>query len=357
MSNIISPDFDSPQKILLIRLSSIGDIILTTPVVRQLRERFPNAQIDYLVRREYAELLRFTPHLTHLLEIDVREPGALSAMKQRLRQTGYDVIVDLHASLRSGWLTRFPGRPPLLRIKKNKILRHLLVNYKINLYRKFYERPLSVAEKYLQAVAPLGVNVRDTRLELHLSREAGETAAARWAELSRRGFYVVMAPGARHFTKRWLPEYYAELIRRLHGESGRATVLVGGPEEAATCEQIRHTTGSEITEVLAGRLSLTETLALIRQAALFVSNDSGLMHAAAAFGVPQIAIFGSTTGELGFFPLNPNATVVENAGLSCRPCSHIGKAACPRGHFKCMREVTPEMVLRVAVKRISPPAS
>ncbi len=121
-------------------------------------------------------------------------------------------------------------------------------------------------------------------------------------------------------------------------------MLIGGPEEAETCAEIQRQTGAALAKNLAGRLSLAETLGLIKQARLFIGNDSGLMHAAAAFQTPQIAIFGSTTRELGFFPLNPRAVIVENRGLSCRPCSHIGKSACPKKHFKCMRDVTPEAV-------------
>ncbi|MCB0298953.1 MAG: glycosyltransferase family 9 protein, partial [Calditrichaeota bacterium] len=118
-----------------------------------------------------------------------------------------------------------------------------------------------------------------------------------------------------------------------------------GPDERDICAEILAATGADCTENIAGELSLSETFGAISQTPLFISNDSGLMHAAAAFAVPQIAIFGSTTRELGFFPINPNAAIVENSGLNCRPCSHIGKAACPKGHFRCMREISPEMVL------------
>jgi len=336
-----------PAKILIIRLSSIGDIILTTPLPRQLRANFPNAQIDFLIRREYAELLRGNPHLSNLLEIDLREKNALSAMKYAIRRTDYDAILDLHGNFRSIWLTRFRGRPPVFSIRKNKFLRHLLVNYKINLYPKFYPKPLSVAEKYLRTAAPLGVDLRDTRPELFLPVEIQHRAKKQWQRLSEQGVAAIIAPGARHFTKRWPPEYFAAIIRKMNEHFGWKTVLIGGPEEAETCAEIQQQTDAALAKNLAGRLSLAETLGLIKHARLFISNDSGLMHAAAAFQVPQVAIFGSTTRELGFFPLNPRAVVVENRGLSCRPCSHIGRAVCPKKHFKCMRDVTPEAVWKV----------
>ena len=171
-----------------------------------------------------------------------------------------------------------------------------------------------------------------------------------WRELEKDDFRLVMAPGARHFTKRWPPGYYAALIRMMFEKQGSKTLLVGGPEEVSLISSIQKQAGQKISRNLAGELSLSETFALIRQAPFFLSNDSGLMHAAAAFQIPQIAIFGSTTRELGFFPLNPKALLLENSGLACRPCSHIGKSKCPRGHFKCMQEITPEMVAEKILK-------
>ncbi len=333
-------------KFLIIRLSSIGDVILTSPLVRQLRERFPAAQIDFLIRREYAELVRYNPHLSNILELDAsRGRAGLKAMKARLREAGYNAILDLHCNFRSVFLRNFPNHPPVYKIQKNQLPRFLLVKFKINLYRRLYGHPLSAAEKYLRAAAPLGLSREDLRPELHLPPNTEEKGRAIWQELSRENFRVVMAPGARHFTKRWPPAFYAQLIREIYRQRGWRTLLVGGPDELQTIKEIQRRTGNEIQQSRAGELSLLETFAVMRRAPLFISNDSGLMHAAAAFQIPQMAIFGSTVQELGFFPLNPNARVLENAGLGCRPCSHIGRASCPKGHFKCMREITPARVL------------
>lgn len=340
-------------KFLIIRLSSIGDVILTSPLLRQLRERFPAAQIDFLIRREYAELVRYNPHLSNILELEVRRGRAgLKAMKNHLRQVGYDTILDLHGNFRSVFLRSFPNHPPVYKIRKNRIARFLLVKFKINLYRRLYGHPLSVAEKYLRAAAPLGLSPGDLRPELYLPAEAEEKGEAVWQDLSKENFRAVMAPGARHFTKRWPAAYYAELIRLIYQKRGWRTLLLGGADELAVIREIQQQTGKEMQQSRAGELSLLETFAVIRRAPLFISNDSGLMHAAAAFRIPQIAIFGSTVQELGFFPLNPNARVLENSGLSCRPCSHVGRASCPRGHFKCMMEIGPERVLEEVWERI-----
>lgn len=340
------------HKILIIRMSSIGDILLTTPLLRQLRALYPAAEIDFLVRKEYAQLLQANPHLSRLLTLDVHAGGALKALKKQIRHHGYDVILDLHRNLRSGYLCAFWNRPPVLKIRKNQLSRFLLVHFKLNLYRRGGDRPLHVAEKYLRAAVPLGIDPRDLALEMHLPRAVEESGKSRWLALAAQGYGIVMAPGARHFTKRWPPAYYAELIQQIYKSTGRRTVLVGGPDEREIITEIRRLAGEEITLSLAGEVSLPETFALICHAPCFVSNDSGLMHAAAAGGVPQVALFGSTTEELGFFPLNPAAQVLQNPQLSCRPCSHIGRAACPKGHFRCMKEIRPEEVVEVILKKL-----
>jgi heptosyltransferase-2 len=331
---------NKPAKILIIRFSAIGDIILTSPLVRQLRQRYPDAQIDFLIRKEYAEVMRHNPHLSRLIWLDTTEKGALKTEKKRIRSEKYDVVLDLQGNLRSFWLRKFCGAESVLRVRKNKFLRHLLVNYKINLYHKFYPHPLSVTEKYLQAALPLGVVAADIRLELFLPPHVAESMRMRWQQWHLQNFHVVMAPGARHYTKRWPAENYRSLIGALYQQFGWKTLLVGGPEEQPLTREITAGMDSGAVEDLTGQLTLLETFALIAGAPLFVSNDSGLMHAAAAFGVPQVAIFGSTVREFGFYPLNQRAVILENNRLNCRPCSHIGKAQCPKRHFRCMREIT-----------------
>ncbi len=334
---------DTIHKILIIRMSSIGDVVLTAPVVRQLRERYPAAQIDFLIRREYAELVRYNPHISRVIELDTREGRqGLHRMKGYIRESRYDVILDLHRNLRSRYVCQGAGFPRVLKLRKNQLIRFLLVHFKINRYPN---PPLSVAEKYLRAALPLGIDPSDTRLEIFLPVEIQQEGQERWQAFRRRGMGVVVAPGARHFTKRWLPEYYRKLIERIHHNYGWGAVLVGGPEEAALCREICHGLPEDVCTSVAGELSLLQTAAILREAPLFISNDSGLMHIVAAYQKPQIAIFGSTVRELGFFPLNPRAIVLENSTLACRPCSHIGRAACPKGHFNCMKEITPGKVM------------
>ena len=331
-----------PRKILIIRMSSIGDIVLTSPLIRALRQRFPGADIDFLVRSEFAELVRHNPYLSNILIYSPATGWAgLHRLRRKIRAANYDVILDVHRNWRSLYLRR--GLPTLA-VRKYYLRRWLLVYTTINRYTGRNRLSQSVAERYLQTAQPLGIDTSDLSLDCFLPEDVEKRIADRWKAWYSRGVRVLMAPGSRHFTKRWPPEYYARLIGRLFQRLGWKTLLIGGAEEQELTKAIIRMAPPNAAFNLAGKCSLMEAAAYIQQATLFVSNDSGLMHMAAAFRKPQVAIFGSTTRELGFFPLNPEAIVIENEGLSCRPCHHIGRSSCPKSHFRCMRELTPERV-------------
>jgi heptosyltransferase-2 len=344
------------MKILVIRFSSIGDILLTSPALRYLKKRYPESRIDYLTRSEFAHLVRENPAVHNVIPFQAKEgwEGVLN-IRRKIRQKNYDLIVDLHASLRSRLLTLF-ALIPVKRVQKNIFRRSLLVRFKINLYGKGWSgkrEPLhGVVERYLIASGhPATGSFTDEDLRLDFFIPKKELAAGNQigTKLRRSGFGIVMAPGARHFTKRWPTEYFAELITLFNKNYGLKTVLVGGPEEMETIETIRNICdrNRSITESMAGRISLLETAAVLSNASLFVSNDSGLMHLASAFRIPQIAFFGSSVREFGFFPINPLARVLETE-LPCRPCSHIGRESCPKLHFNCMKRLTPDMALKAA---------
>ncbi len=335
------------QKILIIRLSSLGDVLLASPLLRQLREKFPTAQIDFLTRPEYSDLFRYNPHLTRVLLFDTTHSfGYLWHWRARIGREGYDTILDIHNSLRSNILTRVPGfRTRIYRIRKNQWIRFLLVRFKINLYLKFHRRILPVWEKYMRTAFSLGVRDADGHLELFLSPESEKTAVEFFNHLPGAGWEIAVAPGARHFTKRWPEEFFSETITYLFREHGWRSLLLGSAAEVSTIENIlaRVPDGAAIS--VAGKFSILESAALIRRCRVLVSNDSGLMHVGNALGIPMVAIFGSTVRELGFYPERSAITILENAGLYCRPCSHIGRNECPEGHLRCLREIPPKLVV------------
>lgn len=345
----------TPQKILIIRLSSLGDILLSTPLIRALRQKYPRVQLDFLIRKEYSDLLRYHPALSNIIEFDVNGGfAALVEMARKIRKTRYDCVLDIHNNLRSRFLclglmfiSGFKTR--VYRIRKNFFIRFLLVKFKINLYRKLYGRVIPVWEKYLRTARPLGIMPEDGKLEIYLPRQVEITVKKFLNTLSENNWSVVMAPGARHFTKRWPEDYFSELIKQVFLKTGRRTILVGGKDDLPTIKKIIQQLPEGIAVSTAGHFSVLETAAIIKNKWLMISNDSGLMHLGIALEIPLIAIFGSTVEELGFFPHNPRARVVENHGLYCRPCSHIGRKDCPEKHFRCMREIKPEDILSLVL--------
>ncbi|MEJ2105486.1 MAG: glycosyltransferase family 9 protein, partial [Ignavibacteriaceae bacterium] len=158
--------------------------------------------------------------------------------------------------------------------------------------------------------------------------------------------YIGLCPGAKHFTKRWPKEYFIELGKKLES-SGYSIVLFGGEEEIQICNEIKNELNAAINLC---NTSLNQTAANMKMCAAIYTNDSGLMHLASAVGVPVIPFFGSTVKEFGFFPYKAKSIVLENENLSCRPCTHIGRNACPKTHFKCMLEIKPGLAYDTLTK-------
>ncbi len=343
-----------PKKILLIRFSSLGDVILTNTLISALRKKYPDSQIDFLTSRECAGLVKYHPGISSVTEFDKKKGfSELKRIRSELLARRYDAVADLQGNLRSRYIRRGLGKKTGV-IRKNLLIRFLLLKFRINLYKKIYKYIPTVTEKYFRAAAFLKPEQPHLSTEIYPDPEAQKKAAEIAAHYGPLGFHAVMAPGAKHFTKRWPAHHFAGFIEWLHNHYEFKTILVGGPDEHETAEQIVHLSSHGTVLNLCGRISLQETISLIGHASVFVSNDSALMHAAAAFRIPQIAVFGSTVREFGFFPQNPNAYVAEIPGLKCRPCTHIGRAECPEGHFHCMECITPQHLAELTEQFIKP---
>jgi heptosyltransferase-2 len=337
-------------KILLIRFSSLGDIVLASPLIRMLRTSFPTAQIDFMVKREYADLLKCNPHLSSVIELRSDDRAGLAALRERVRHERYDLILDIHDSLRSKYVRALSGARSVRVVNKRRLRRFILVRLKKN----FYRRGAPVAERYLETVRRFGVRDDGAGLEQHVPPEIVESVGALMAKfrLERYGTVIGIAPMARHFTKRWPQERFVEFGIRYAKEAGAKILIFGSREETDACgdiaQMINAATATGAAESLAGRLTLIETAAVLDYCSLVVTNDSGLMHLAAARKRKVAAIFGSTVREFGFFPYGTENIVLERTGLPCRPCSHIGLAECPKGHFRCMKEIGVDEVLAAA---------
>jgi heptosyltransferase-2 len=340
------------KKILIIRLSSIGDIVLASPLIRAVRKAYPLAQIDFLIKSEYTDLVRFNPNLSSIIELKSNDKEELKTLKRTLRRTRYDIILDLHNSLRSRYLRWFSGAKHIKVVNKRIIKRFLLISFKWN----FYRTVISVVDRYLETGKRFAIQNDGQGLEVTIPNDTILTVKAMMEkyQLERYDLVVGIAPSARHYTKRWFPERYVELGTQVARKFNAKLLIFGSKFEQDYCgdiaQMINANLGSTTAESFAGKLNLLETAAVLDSCSIVVTNDSGIMHLAAARKKKNVAIFGSTVKEFGFFPFGTQSAVVENENLSCRPCSHIGSDRCPKNHFKCMKDIHVETVLSTIQK-------
>lgn len=321
--------------ILLVRFSSIGDLLLTTPLLRVLRARHPGARISFVVREDMAETLRHNPRLTEL--ITWRRGDSLTGLGRRLKATEWTHRLDLHGSMRSHALRqlvggRWTGYP------KHRLRRTLLVQ--TGAARGGDLGP--VAERYFSAAADLDVLPDGGPPEFFTTREAERDADAFLTErgLGAKRTLIAFAPGAAHFTKRWPTDRWEALIRRIRATAD--VVILGGSADRQIADAIAAAGGGS-TASAAGRFSLTGTAALLKRSRALISCDTGVLHLATAVGTPVVGLYGPTVEQFGFFPYRARATVLQRE-LNCRPCSTHGGAVCPLGHHRCMTEILPEDV-------------
>ncbi|MGB9771892.1 MAG: glycosyltransferase family 9 protein [Candidatus Kapaibacteriota bacterium] len=333
------------MKILIIRISSLGDVILSTYFIRLLRNEFPDAQIDFLVSNEFSIVFKYNPHINNLIIYDKTKPffhhiiETLSINNPR----HYDVIIDLQNNPRS-WIYSFGKGTRIFRFNKRRVHKFKLVYLK---KRNVKSRPIPIL--YAETFPDLLKFDDNLGLEIWTSKDdkiyVPHTKQFTDLDLSKVG----IAPGAKHFTKRLPPRKFVDLIRLLQKNFNSEIILFGGDEDFGICNEIIDRT--EGVENLAGKTDVIETAEIIDSMGLVISNDSAVVHIASARKVPVVQIFGSTVPEFGFIPFRTPFAIVENNSIDCRPCTHFGKSRCPKQHFKCMEDITPEMILG-AINRI-----
>jgi heptosyltransferase-2 len=321
-------------RILAVRFSSIGDIVLITPLLRALKTRHPDCYLAVATKEEFAPLLRHNPHIDRIIEFSAG--NRLSQLARDLRAERFTHHLDLHGSMRSRalrWLVRgrWHGYP------KHRLARTALIRTKRNIY------PLGtppVVERFFAAARDLGVAPDGGPPDLYLDQLEKEQAKD-W--LSNRGLgkdrpVVVVAPMAAHFTKRWPVEHWQALVSNLTA-GGVDVAVVGGSSDVATCESVADAGGTHAASA-AGTTGLLGTASLIERAKVVVAGDTGVMHMSTALDTPLVALFGPTVKAFGFFPYQARATVLE-LDLACRPCSKMGGPVCPLGHHRCLVDISP----------------
>ncbi len=317
-------NFETKNKILVIRLSSLGDVLLTTPVLRALKKKYIGSEIHFLVKQQFVDAVRFNPNISNLF---IYNPDKIHDLIRELKSANYNFVIDLQNNFRSRKITRSLGIRTY-RFSKPTFKKMLLVKLKINLLKDLK----SIPERYAEAVDSLELDSKG--LDLFYPDNIV-------SQIPEQEKYIGFCPGAQHFTKRWLPEYFIELGKLLK-EIGFKIVVFGGSSDKSICEEISNGITGSLN--LQNYNDLLQTAVNMKKCKLIVSNDSGLMHTAAAVGVPLISILGSSIKEFGFSPFGVQNVILENNSLNCRPCSHIGRAECPKGHFKCMKELTPQLI-------------
>ncbi|HEU5303056.1 MAG TPA: glycosyltransferase family 9 protein [Gemmatimonadales bacterium] len=322
------PDTNPSLNVLAVRFSSIGDILLTTPLLRAIRHSYPGARITVVTKRAYLPLLSHNPRIHRV--IGLAPNGSLAGLAADLRGDRYTTLLDLHDNLRSRVLRLLvPGR--WTTYPKHRLARALLVHAKRNRYRD--RRP--VAERYFSAAKHLRVIPDGAPPEFFIGPEATLEAISwlRSQGLESEPGIIAVAPGAAHATKRWPVGHWRTLIDRIAGD-GSPVVIAGGPDDAPLAAHLADGYGSRVTSA-AGVFGLQGTGALLRRARVLVSGDTGVMHMATGVGTPVVALFGPTVEAFGFFPYSRLARVVE-LPLPCRPCSTQGGPRCPLGHHRCL---------------------
>lgn len=327
---------------LLIRLGSMGDVVLATAAADAWAAQ-AGGPIDVLVKEEWAPLWRDHPAVRAVVvwPRDARGAGGLLRMAARLRAAGYAACVDLQGSLRTRLLTALSGIPRVRRAQRYELRRRALVRWK----RFGPPAGFRMLRSFLDAVAPGAEGVPS------LHPDSG--AHARAASLVPGGNCLVLVPGARHATKRWPAERFAAVGRRWRGQTGGSVAALFGPDETVARDAFRAAwPREEERSILIEPLPVA--FAVLARAAVVLTGDTGLMHAAAALGAPVVALFGPTVGAFGFAPAGGHARVLERT-LACRPCSLHGTATCPRSHFRCMLDIPIEEVLAAVCAAVPAP--
>lgn len=312
------------KKILIIRFSSIGDIVLTTPVIRCIKEQKPEYEIHFLTKTAFKSILENNPHLSkvHAIDKDVKEVTAA------LQKENFDFVVDLHNNIRSLQTKKALGKPSAS-FKKLNFKKWLLVNFKIN------KMPAAhVVDRYMDTVASLGITNDNKGLDYFIPSK--DEVNLNQLPLSHQQGYIGFVIGAKHFTKQLPIEKIISICKKIN----QPIVLLGGKEDATRAEAIEKVIGSTIYNAC-GKYNLNQSASIIKHANKIVTHDTGLMHIAAAFKKEIISVWGNTVPAFGFTPYLPDqkSKMVEVKNLSCRPCSKIGYDKCPKGHFKCMMEI------------------
>ena len=323
----------------MIRLSSIGDVILTTPVLKEFKKRYPDAVVDFMVLDKFKDSIEGCPYVDNLIIFNKKEYRGIKGIKKfsdGIKGNGYNYVFDLHSKLRSVAISIFIGAKTF-RYKKRALWKTILV--KAKLIR--YSADDTIVKNYFGALKELEVKYKGEDLNFTFSKEDLDSVS------EYRGF-VVFAPGASKNTKKWTVEGFGNLAKLLREKYGKRIALIGGAGDHEICESINSISQGSCVN-LAGKLSLKESGALLSEADLLVTNDSGPFHISRGVKKKAFVIFGPTDPKM--FEYDQYGVLIYR-GEPCSPCSLHGDEVCPKEHFNCMKLLKAEDVLKVIEKNM-----
>lgn len=314
------------MRFLILRFSSIGDIVLTTPVIRLLRKKFPDAVIDYATKQQYEICVRHNPYLNTIHCLNPNQ--SLWNFIKNLPK--YDYIIDLHNNLRTFQIKA------LLRTKsysfdKLNIKKWLYTTFKINTLP-----PVHIVDRYLATLQSFGIHNDNQGLDFFIPQECINKVQREYPNLPD----IAIVLGATYFTKKYPLHHIQTLISQI----SQPVVLLGGKTEISEGELLEKQFQGKALN-LCGKLDLLESAAVLMHAHTVITNDTGLMHIAAALKKYIISLWGNTTPYFGMYPYQTEHVILENNTLFCRPCSKLGHHKCPKKHFKCMEEISPQSIV------------
>lgn len=326
-------------KFLIIRFSSIGDIVLTTPVIRCLKKQVPGAEVHFLTKDPFRSVVEHNPYIDKLHVL----AHSWELMIEELKTEDYDYIIDLHHNTKT------------LKVK-NALKKKSFSFYKLNIQKYFYTAfkinmlpKVHIVDRYLRTVESFGVKNDGAGLDYFIAPH--EETKKEDIPASHSAGYIACVIGAAHATKRWPVHKWKEFCNEME----HPIILLGGPKDAANGNEIA---SMDVVKVYnaCGKFKLNESADLVRKAKLVITNDTGLMHIAAAYKKPIISLWGNTVPSFGMTPYYGDAPVADLIlqinKLWCRPCSKIGYNKCPLGHFKCMEKISSQELREKVMRRL-----
>ncbi len=336
---------NAEKKILIIQTAFIGDVILTTPLIRETKKVFPDARIDVLVIPQTKNVLENNPYIHSLMVFDKRKNKrkAFIETASMIRNNNYDFGFAAHRSMTTAWLMIAGG------IKRRIGFTGKSAAWLMST-RVFFNKGKRQIERYLDLLRVFKDDNFDCQTELFFNDQILQQAGRLLSPVHRDAPTVAIAPGSVRTTKRWPEDRFVDLVKKLEAHNINI-VLIGSPGEKALCDRIRQNAGSDGVLNLAGETSLLEAAAVIKNCDLLICNDSGTMHMANAVRTDVFAIFGPTVERLGFSPFRPHDKIFQ-IDIECRPCSTHGGQTCPKSHFRCMLDIDVQWLYSDIVKKL-----